>query len=102
MKALQIVVNGKQIVVAGLIEPGYVGAHVNILNSPDSPLLLDISGLQEGARLRWPGVPIMVGDEVSIRIVNTNTADVPSTIPIPRLSLLGRIRMCCSMFFALR
>lgn len=102
MKALNVVVNGQQICLAGLTEAGFVGAHVNILNAPESPLSLNITGMQDNTTLHWCEFPLEIGSEVSIRVVDADTADAPTAIQIPKMSMLQRFRFCWDMFFFMR
>ncbi len=80
MKAFHITVNGKRTALAGIGGQGVLTVMV-VLNSNeyDDVLDLDVGGLigKTGAQVMWPSPQIKMGDEIVIKIVNSNTVDEP-------------------------
>lgn len=80
MKAFHITVNGKRTALAGVGGQGVLTVMV-VLNSNknDDILHLDVGGLisSTGTHVMWPSPQIKMGDEIVIKIVDSDTVDEP-------------------------
>ena len=83
MKAFLIAKNGKRQCLAGVGSSGVLTAIATWVKSPRKPkseqTWLTVGGLTEGkVHLRWAKqVPLVVGDEITIRVVKTAKVDRP-------------------------
>lgn len=80
---MQVVLNGHMLCTAAVDEPGVLTAVVSCVMRKEEPgereLSLDVGGLDIRAHLRWPGsASLAVGDEITIRILETDQSDPPS------------------------
>jgi hypothetical protein len=83
--ALEISVNGKRLYTIGADDPGFVDASVIRERKRDAPRIqiglsahganLPVDG--EVEYLDWNGSSLKVGDEVTIRVVDTDAIDAP-------------------------
>ena len=87
MVGFEITLNGQRLCTAAAGETGVLTAAVTWVYreapgvSEPSELRLEVGGLSQDSHLRWPAPRLLnVGDEVNIRIVETNEADPPARI----------------------
>jgi hypothetical protein len=78
MIGFEVSVNGRRVCTAGAGE-GLLTAIVSSVASR-SELKLEVGGLLEDAHLAWATPPSLgVGDEVTVRVVETDKPDAPTT-----------------------
>lgn len=90
MNALEVCVNGKRVYAAGSPPTGWLSGSVNWTPRLGRPGLLGVilSGrdLEVKEHLLWPITRLNPGDEVTIRVVDTDVIDPPSRrVPIKYL-----------------
>ena len=79
MPAFVILVNGKRVCTAALVDDDSIGAHLNWVGPADDPLLVfHVGGVTGGDQVGWDLPQLNVGDEVTIKIVASGTGDPPS------------------------
>jgi hypothetical protein len=86
MIALEISVNGERLYTIDADDPGFVSASITRERKPDEPRIrtsLSAMGAnlpRNGAPefLDWKDHPLEVGDEVTMRVVETDSADAPA------------------------
>ena len=79
MRALEVLVNGRRVCLAGIGPKGIVSAMVDRLsNGHAEQICLHVGGMVGTRPLRWAVPDIGVGDEVLIRIVDSTDADPPA------------------------
>lgn len=90
MIALKFSVNGKQLCLAGLDEPGIVSGIVNLMSGihpedrpGDFTISLRIAGLrtQEDQHLKWGDTRLVVGDKIQVEVLECSQADRPEPLP---------------------
>ena len=78
MKAMLVEVNGRRVCLASLAGKGEVHTNVRWLRKDDHEgMLLTVMGIDGREAAIWPTSPIEIGDEVRIKIVETEKADSP-------------------------
>ena len=81
MQAFEVHLNGKRLCKAGIDGDSVLSASVNALSREDShDLFLQVGGLITASedRLIWQGhLALTVGDEIALRIVETDAVDIP-------------------------
>src|SRR5262245_33832729 len=87
MVGFEVTLNGQRLCTAAAGDTGVLSAAVTWVyrKAPGVPepseLRLEIGGLSDDSHLRWPAPRLLgVGDEVRIRLVETNQADPPARI----------------------
>jgi hypothetical protein len=85
MIALQVSLNGQHLTTAGLQSAGMVSAMINICPRPphDPPFSLElrVGGADVDKNLvEWLDKRPSVGDQITIRIVETNEVDAPTRV----------------------
>lgn len=96
MLALQLLVNGKPVVTAGTSGTVSVactisafGDELRALKPSTGPVVVRISGLTHAPHTRansasWPdSLNCSVGDEITLRVLETTEIDPPSVTPLP-------------------
>jgi hypothetical protein len=79
MIGFEVTLNGRRLCVAGAGDASVLTAIVSFV-SKQNELELEIGGLADEAHLEWPSpASLAVGDEVSVRIVETDQPDPPAT-----------------------
>ena len=86
MKAFEIVLNGDNVCRAGLeSEKGVLTTHIistiGLDNQPNS-VNLNVSGLNSASNesLKWVTQELKMGDEILVRIIDTEEIDSPSSV----------------------
>src|SRR5687768_1834164 len=102
MRAIRVLINGRQTCIAGLNAAMFVGAHVTIFNEPDSSVSLSITGIQGNTMLNWSEVPLVVGSEVTIQVVEVDTTDEPTKVKFLDMTLFQRLRLGLHLVFSYR
>ncbi len=86
MKALEVKLNGRKLCIAG-VEDGVVSAVMSyVCNGKNHDLALSVSGLirSDGATYSWtPRRKIRSGDEVLVRVIDTQDVDKPRRLQGP-------------------
>jgi hypothetical protein len=80
MRAFEVSVNGKKLCLAGICNDGVLTSIVNwVARSGEGDLFLTVSGLisQTEEHVDWARHYLSVGDEVHIKITETDSADKP-------------------------
>jgi hypothetical protein len=78
MKAMLVEVNGKRVCLAALTGKGNVHASMRWMREDDLDVaILSVLGIDAGEGAIWPIPPIDVGDEVRIKVVETEKGDPP-------------------------
>jgi hypothetical protein len=90
MISFEVHINGKKVCTAGVGENGVLSAVVTFVKrakdasmperDPKPPIDLKVGGLANRRHMRWlePSAPIDVGDEIAIRVRETDVVDEPS------------------------
>lgn len=82
MRAFEVYLNKKKLCIAGIGNDGVLSAIVNwVTRGDEGDLFLDVGGLLSPTKehVRWSKQkPLRVGDEVQVKIVETNTVDKPA------------------------
>jgi hypothetical protein len=98
MIALKFSVNGEQLCLAGLEEPGIISGIVNFMSGvhPDDrpgdyTISLRVAGLrtEQDQHVRWADARLRVGDKIQVEVLESSKADQPEPLPkelTPRLS----------------
>ena len=90
MIALEVSVNGNRRYVAGHIDASSLVVMVQVIRPfPEAPVLsrlhgvvgVPVEGRQQTDSLPYPSDRLSVGDEVTVRIVEVDSADPPSDAP---------------------
>lgn len=81
MICFEITLNGRRLCVAG-VDDGVLSSHVSRTTAGKTgdradEIRLEAGGLADGEHLRWIDTLLSVGDEVTIRVIEANTLDVP-------------------------
>jgi hypothetical protein len=88
MKAFTVLVNGRKVATFGIGASGVLSAVVHWLSghppTTDGSFLMMLGGLDNtagphGEHVRWPAPPLALGDEVTIRLVEVEQVDPPSS-----------------------
>jgi hypothetical protein len=88
MISFQISVNQKQVAVIGLPGDGVVSAILHAVKRKESlQLSLDMSALEEdedGSKrdITWQDVSLSEGDEITVKVLNVEVVDAPSTVKV--------------------
>jgi hypothetical protein len=79
MIAFEVLVNGARVCTAGAGDTGVLSTIVSSVGKRQE-IKLEVGGLSDDAQLKWP-VPstLRVGDEVTVRIVETDQPDQPAS-----------------------
>lgn len=89
MTAFKVSLNGKQVCIAGVSEFGVVSANVTwVRRKPgmshdgkniEEELTADVGGLDSnaGEHLNWMARPLLIGDRVTIEVVESDSVDEP-------------------------
>jgi hypothetical protein len=80
MRALNVSLNGKKLCVAGVGDRGVLSAIVNwVSGRRGEDLFLQVGGLANEVHVDWVSQKTLrVGDEIRVRIVDTESADKPT------------------------
>src|SRR5258708_29762698 len=81
MRAFEVSVNGKKLCLAGIGDDGVLTTIVNCVTRRGAGnLFLEVGGLfsPTGEHVSWINQkPLLVGDEVQVKVVETSSADAP-------------------------
>jgi hypothetical protein len=83
---LAIAINGQSRYTASLSGAGYLSAHLNLANRPkenEAGSVLRIEGFDtnsdsETVSVKWPEIPLQLGDVAQIRVLEDGPGDAPS------------------------
>jgi hypothetical protein len=75
MKAIEVSRNGQKLYTAGL-ERGIVDARLLILSQVD-PMWFECRGQTGVGHIKWSHLPVSVGDEFTLRVVEVDPKDCP-------------------------
>ena len=79
MIGFEVSLNGRRLCTAGAGDDGVLTAIVSFV-CKRKELELEIGGLAADAHLKWPAPPtLVVGDEITVRVVETDQPDPPAT-----------------------
>ena len=82
MRAFQVSVNSEKLCVAGIGDNGVLTSIVTLVTrSGEGDLILSVGGLysQTEEHVNWISQrPLSVGDEVQVKVVETNSVDAPN------------------------
>lgn len=80
MRAFEVHLNGKKVCTAGLPRDCVLTAIVNHVSNPGEGFGLTVGGLNCAIdeHVRWKNARLRVGDEVRVKIVETDSVDRPS------------------------
>jgi hypothetical protein len=80
MLAFEIYINGQRLCLAGVSNAGVFSAIIEYLGGDEEHLLLDVGGLliPEGEHVSWRVMSLSVGDDVRIRILESDKVDAPT------------------------
>ena len=90
MLALEILVNGKLIMVAGVADWDLIQAHILARKTPDgtNDMDLNVRGLpvqtdpETVEHIRWPSTQLQLGDKVEIKVIESENV-TPPLIAVP-------------------
>jgi hypothetical protein len=80
MRAFEVYLNGKQLCLAGVGDDGVLSAIVNwVARKARGDLSLSVAGLVNpvSEHVKWVSQDVCVGDEIAVKIVETNSTDKP-------------------------
>ena len=79
MKAFLVTVNGRKVALAGIGGNGVLSVHVALLSGKSGDKLdMEVGGMHgSGDEAIWPAPEIEVGDEINIKILETDAVDEP-------------------------
>src|SRR5438067_12590871 len=97
MIALEVLVNGHQVCLAGVGEQGVLSAMVDWADSPhsESEINLSVGGLDSntGEHLHWDAPSVGIGTEVLVRVVEATVVDPPARrYPLQGQSAIEEVR----------
>ena len=78
MIAFEVSLNGRRLCTASAGDDGVLTAIVSSVGKRKE-FELEIGGLADEAHLKWPSPALALGDEITIRIVETDRPDLPAT-----------------------
>ena len=80
MRAFKVHVNGERLCLAGVGHDGVLTAIVDYVGRDRERLHLHVGGLliPENQHVRWQDVHLNVGDEIRIRIIESDKVDIPT------------------------
>ena len=79
MKALEVLMNGHRICLAGIGREGVLSAQVfRVVGRRAEKIHLAVSGMEGSKSVQWAFLDIGVGDEVVIRVVDAPSVDPPA------------------------
>ena len=88
MKAFEVYLNGNRLWTAGVGDDGVLATGLTWVGGnpprPSSRMDFRVGGVDVGSdeRLDWPTPPIGVGDEITIRIIETDRVDPANRSPV--------------------
>jgi hypothetical protein len=86
VKAMLVEINGKRVCVAALNGKGNVNAAIHWWRDDGEVVMLDVVGIDDGEAAIWPAPHLQFGDEVRIKMIDTEKGDPPikqSTMVVP-------------------
>jgi hypothetical protein len=80
MRAFEIYINGERLCLAGVGSAGVFSAVIEYLGGDEEDLRLDVGGwlIPEQEHVRWRDRSLSVGDDVRIRILESDKVDAPT------------------------
>ncbi len=83
---MEVLLNGKKLCTAGIDQAGVLNAMVDIVwRKPKAEYAthLRVGGMQGRDHLNWAAADLTIGDEITIRVVDTLSIDTPVRVELP-------------------
>jgi hypothetical protein len=78
MRGMEVHLNGNRLCTAGIRTDSALNAVVEVVGrNSDYDMLLRVGGLEDDEFVIWAEQGIQVGDQINIRIVDTESIDMP-------------------------
>lgn len=78
MRGLEVYLNAEKLCIAGVSGEDALTASIEVLSAGEKPgATLRVAGLEHEMFVVWCDRDLRVGDEVTVRIVNTDVVDAP-------------------------